>query len=141
MSARATTRSVSRRQTTKLVRKFDRLLGRTADVFVGKLGEENAPVMRREMLDEFRRLIPEVPYIGGWRKMFADHLTMAPYALAIYRVVLRHGGSLEDTGELMHLMARAESARVPRVLRPWMVRVANRRRRLKRAARRSQARR
>jgi hypothetical protein len=141
MSTQGRTRGVSNRETEKLVAKFDRMLRRSGDALVKRFGEERAAGMRLEMRDEYRRLIPDVPYIGGRRNMFADHLTMAPYALAIYRVVVGHGGSLVDTGELMHQIARVEFGRVPRVLRPWMARVAYRRRRLKAAARWSQARR
>ena len=131
----------SHRQTERLVGKFDRRLKRWGGLIVDQFGEEAAAAMRGELLDEYRRLIPEVPYIGGRRNMFSDHLAAAARQLAIYRVVVRHGGSLEDTGELMHRIARVEFGRVPRVLRPWIVRVAYGRRRLERAARHSQARR
>jgi hypothetical protein len=83
----------SSRQTEKLVRKFDCSLGRTADVLVGKFGAENSPVMRREMLDEFRRLIPEVPYIGGRHNPYSEILVGVGRGLAIYLVVVRHGGA------------------------------------------------
>ena len=62
MSTWATTRVVSSRETAKLVGKFDRSLRRTNNLIVEKFGEERAAVMRREMLDEFRSLIPEIPY-------------------------------------------------------------------------------
>lgn len=122
------------------VRRFDRMLRRSKSVMDDRFGQEAATVMRREMLEEYRNLIPGVPYIGGRENMFAGHLTQAPYALAIYRVVVRHGGSLEDTGRLMHDMARVEFGRIPRALRPWMARYAYRWRRLAKAARRSQLR-
>ena len=63
----APVRRGSSRQTARLVGKFDRSLRRTADVLVDKFGEDNAPVVHQEMLAEYRRLIPEIPYIGGWR--------------------------------------------------------------------------
>jgi hypothetical protein len=134
-------RKVSSREMEKLVGKFDRRLQRWSGLIVDRFGVEHAAGMRTEMLDEFRELIPELPYIGGRRNMFSDHLLAAARQLAIYRVVVRHGGSLEDTGELMHRIARVESERVPRVLRPLIVRVAYGRRRLRKAARWSQARR
>lgn len=138
---RAASRRVSSRETEKLVSKFDRVLKRSAHLFIDRFGEESAVTMREEMLDEYRRLIPLVPDVGGRRNMFSGHLEAAPRHLAFYHVVVRHGGSVEDAGELMHGMVRVEYGRIPRVLRPWMMRIAYRPRRLKRAARRSQARR
>lgn len=85
----------------------------------------------------------ELPHIGR-RNIHSRDLLSAPSALAAYRVVVRHGGSLEDTGKLIHRMIRAEAERVPQVVHSLMKRYAFsrlRRRQLERAARRSQARR
>ena len=134
----------SRRQTEKLVGKFDRFLKRSGGALIDRFGEQTAAVMRGEMLDEYRRLIPEVPYIGGRRNIYSDALALAPRALALYRVVVRHGGTLEDTGELLHLMTKAQMERIPKVLRHWFGRQRFgrlRKRKVERAARRSQARR
>jgi hypothetical protein len=134
----------SSRQIEKLVGKFDRLLKRSGSALVDRFGEQAAAVMREEMLDEYRRLIPDVPYIGGRRNINSDALVLAQRALAVYRVVVRHGGSVEDAGELLHRMVKAELERIPKVLRHWIGRQRFgrlRRRKLERAARRSQARR
>ena len=134
----------SSRQIEKLVGKFDRLLKRSGSALVDRFGEQTAAVMREEMLDEYRRLIPEVPYIGGRRNINSDALVLAQRALAVYRVVVRHGGSVEDAGELLHRMVKAEMERIPKVLRHWIGRQRFgrlRRRKLETAARRSQARR
>ena len=140
MSTGASTRGVSSWQAGKLVGRFDRSLRRTADVFVRKFGDENASVMRREMLDEYRCLIPEIPYIGGRRNPYSEILRGVARGLAMYRVVLRHGGSLQDTGELMHRRNRARLWRIPRVIRHGPVRIIFIRQQ-ERVARRSQARR
>ena len=136
----ATTRGVSSRQAERLVGKFDRSLRRTNNLFVDKFGKEQAAVMRREMLDEFRSLIPEIPYIGGRRNPYTDLLAGIAWGLAIYRVVLRHGGSVEDTGELFQGRNRARLERIPRVIRHGLGRNLFLRQ-MSRAARRSQARR
>lgn len=133
-------RGSSSRGASGQVNRFDKFLKRSEGLLVDRYGQATAEAMRQEMVEEFRQLIPHVPYIGGRRNMFSSHLITAPQALAIYRVVLRHGGSLEDTGELMHHMTRVECGRVPPALRPWMMRIAYHPSRLKRAARRSQKR-
>ena len=140
MSTEATTRGVTSRQAERLVGKLDRSLRRTSNLFVDKFGEEQAAVMRREVLDEFRSLIPEIPYIGGRRNPYTELLRGVAWGLAIYRVVLRHGGSVEDTGELIHWRNRARLERIPRVIRHGLGRNLFLRQ-MSRAARRSQARR
>lgn len=105
------------RQTEKLVGGLDRYLERSADALVGRFGEETAAVMRGEILDEYRRLIPDVPYIGGWRNSHSGNLTFTARALALHRVVVRHGGSVEDSGWLLRRMMETEMERIPRVVR------------------------
>lgn len=143
MSTEARTSQGPSRHTEKWVRKFDKWLRRSG-FFVDRYGEETAAVMRGEMLDEYRRLIPELPYIGGRRNIYSQDLLFSGMALATYRVVVRHGGSLADSGELLHRMVGERLERVPRALRLWMGRLRFgrlRKRKLERAARQSQARR
>jgi hypothetical protein len=143
VSSESPTGRGSNRHTEKLVSRFERSLKRSGGALVDRYGEDAAAAMRLEMLDEYRGLIPKVPDIGGRRNIYFRNLEQAPWALAMYRVVVRHGGSLEDAGELIHRMIRAEMERVPRVVRSLMGRylfTRIRQRKLERAARRSQAR-
>ena len=117
MNTGTTIPDVSNRQMEKLVGKFDRYLRRSGDVLSDRFGEETAAVMRAEMLDEYRRLIAGVPYIGGWRNSHSSNLSFSVWALAMYRVVVRHGGSVEDTGELLHRTAQAVAEKIPRIVR------------------------
>ena len=140
----APTRRVSSRQMERLVAKFDRRLKRSGEFLDDRFGGETAAVMRGEVLNEYRRLIPEVPYIGGRRNMLSGTLMGTPQPLAVYRVVIKHGGSVEDVGEMLHRFMRAEMDRVPMMLRHLMGRYRFSRlkiRQFERAARRSQARR
>ena len=144
MSTEATTPDVSSRQTERLVGKFDRMLRRSVGVIADRFGDETAAMMRGEMLDEYRRLIPEAPYIGGKRDLYSGSLPPAQWALAANRVMIRHGGTIEDTGELLHRMFRAQMERVPQVIRHGMSRFRFTKLRawqIRRAARWSQARR
>lgn len=114
---KAVSRHASSRRTEKLVSGLDGYLERSADDLIARFGEEAAAVMRREVLEEYRRLIPEVPYIGGWRDSHSDHLTFTARALALHRIVIRHGGSVEDSGWLLHRMMETELERIPRLIR------------------------
>jgi hypothetical protein len=115
------------RQQRREVRRFARTFRARGDPLVGWYGEQQARLMRDEILAEYERLLPEVPYIGGRRNMFSEFLFGAARSLAIYRVMVRHGGSLEDTGKMMHLRGRAATTRLPlwvrhRITMPLLVR-------------------
>jgi hypothetical protein len=107
----------SSRQTEKLVHGLDRSLDRAAHDLVDRFGEQAAALMRTEILEEYRRLIPGVPYLGGWRDGHSSNLTSTSRWLALHRVVLRHGGTVEDSGWLLRRMMEADMARIPRLLR------------------------
>lgn len=145
MSATTDPSTGSSRRVRREVARLDKFYRRNFGALVERFGEEQATVVRAEILEEYRGLIPEVPYIGGRRNMYTPLLMSAgAQALATYRVILRHGGTVEDTGELFHHMQRAELDRIPRVVRHWMGRhlfMGKTRRQLQHNARRSQARR
>ena len=69
------------------MRRFARTF-RRADALVEWYGQDEAAVMREEMLEEFRRLLPGIPYIGGRRNMFSGFLSGAAQGLAMYRVIV-----------------------------------------------------
>lgn len=127
------------------VAKFDKVLDPADGLLADRFGEEQAPVMREEMRQEYRRLFPGMPDIGGRRNPYTRLLKgSGPQALAVHRVVVRHGGTAEDTGWLFHFGQRAALDRVPQVLRHWMGRHRPSGQSLgqwRKAARRSQARR
>jgi hypothetical protein len=124
------------------MRRFDRFVPQGP--LVERYGTETAAAVRQEMREEYQRLLPHVPCIGKGGSPDSGGLDYGPMALAVYRVVLRHGGDLEDAGELLHECGRALWQRVPGVARPvlrWYVFNGLRRRRMQKAARNSQARR
>ena len=140
----ASTHRTSIRQTEKLVRKYGHWMQRSGGGLVDRYGEETAAVIRGEIRDESRMLISRLPYIGGRRNIYSSDLAFSAWALATYRVMVRHGGSLEDTGELIRDVVRAEIGRIPQGVRTLLVRYRFSRphqQKLERAAKRSQARR
>lgn len=144
MSATTARTAGSSRQVRREVRRFDKMLKRSGDARVERFGEQTADVMREEMLEEFRRLVPEVPDIGGRSNAYTPYLIGAARGLATYRVVREHGGTVEDAGELIHRRIRAEMERIPRVVRHWVGRrrfFGLTRKQWDKAAHRSQARR
>ena len=109
--------SKASRKTEKLVHGLDQSLDRLADELVARFGEETAAAMRTGILEEYRRLIPGVPYLGGRRDGHSSNLTLTSRALALHLVVLRHGGTVEDSGWLLRRMMETYMERIPRLLR------------------------
>lgn len=115
----APTRSRSDPHPRSTMRAFHSLTRHT-DLLADRFGAPTAAVMRREMLEEYRALLPDVPDIGGRRNPQSQALVLAPWALALYRVLARHGGSVEDAGEVIHDVMRRRVGRIPRALRHRM---------------------
>jgi hypothetical protein len=46
---------------------------------------------------EFERLIPELPYIGGWRNVFSPTMVLSGWMVALHRAMAARGRSAEDT--------------------------------------------
>lgn len=93
------------------------LMNLHTDVLTERFGAETAALMRREILHEYRALVPGLPDIGGRKNPESMSMALAPWALALYRVVLRHGGTLEDTGEVIHFAMQKVLGRIPRRVR------------------------
>ncbi len=118
-----------------------RSLHRHTDLLTDRFGTPTAAVMRREVLEEYRALLPHVPYIGGRRNAQSQAMVLSPWALALYRVVVRHDGSVQDAGEVIHDSTRRRFERIPGRLRPWLGRRKFRMARAAKNARWSQERR
>jgi hypothetical protein len=103
------------------VHRFERFLEHHTDSLTRRFGLSEATVMRREMLAQYRGLIPHVPDIGGHHNPWNSDLVATPMALAVYRIVLRHGGSAQDAGEVAVSYAHSLIERVPRRLRPRLL--------------------
>jgi hypothetical protein len=133
------TRTGTELRTRLKTHRFERFLKRRTDSLTERFGAEEADIMRREMLGEYRTVIPLVPYIGGRRNRLTSGLVLSAWALTVYRVVLRHGGSAQDAGEVLYRYARATVERIPQPLRHRLL--GARRARAQKMARRTQQRR
>jgi plasmid stabilization system protein ParE len=99
------------------VRRFQRLLNHHTDSLIDRFGAPAATAMRQEMLAEYRTLLPQVPDIGGRRNPLTPALATSAWAVAIYRVALRHGGDAQDAADVLHGYLQTMVGRIPRPLR------------------------
>lgn len=116
MSVVAGEATVSDRRARRQVRGFDRFVPQSP--LVDRFGAGTADALRQEMHQDYLRLVPGVPHIGKGGTSDSRFLSYAPMALAVYRVMLRHGGSVEDAGHVLHECGRAMYQRVPTLNRP-----------------------
>jgi L-2-amino-thiazoline-4-carboxylic acid hydrolase len=121
------------------VRRFQRLLNHNTDSLTELFGATETTAMRQEMLAEYQALLPQVPDIGGRRNPLTPALAMSAWAVAIYRVVLRHGGDAQDAGDVLHQYLQTMVGRIPQPLRFQVL--GHHRARVEKMARRSQQRR
>lgn len=124
--------------TRRKVRRLQRLVNHHTDSLTGRFGAPEATAMRQEMLAEYRALLPQVPDIGGRRNPLTPALGMSAWAVAIYRVVLRHGGDAQDAADVLHGYLQTMVGRIPRPLRFPVL--GHHRARVEKMARRSQQR-
>lgn len=129
-------------QSRKLLKQLDKFLVQSRPILIERCGkEETATAIHQETLEEYERLIPQIPYVGGRKNPLTDNLIQCVWALALYRVLQRRVWTLEAVGELIHRSVEANLNRIPVFLRRWMGKLAFTgwyRRRQQKSARRSQ---
>lgn len=85
-----------------------------------RYGQAFADTLVHKSLAEFETLIPELPYIGGKQNPLTGNLVSSAGALALYRVMQRHGKAIEETGELLYRLMEAWIRRYPQFVRHLM---------------------
>jgi hypothetical protein len=104
----------------KLLRKHNKLASAGREIAILRYGEAFADTLVRESLAEFEELIPELPYIGGEQNALTDNLVFSASALALYRVMKRHGRTVQETGEVLYRTVETWVRRYPCWLRRVM---------------------
>jgi hypothetical protein len=108
------------RNKARLLKEHQRMAAAGREILVAQYGETFADTLTRESLAEFEKLLPELPYIGGRRNSLTGNLVSSASALAFYRVMKRHGKSVEESGEYLYRMMEAWIERYPRFVRRLM---------------------
>lgn len=98
-----------------LLRDFDRTAALMREPLSRHYGTEFADALRREVRQEYAKLIPQIPYSqGGMRtRMFNSFLVITAQELAVYKVMKRHGKSPAEAWELCHEALRLRLAEYP----------------------------
>jgi ubiquinone/menaquinone biosynthesis C-methylase UbiE len=106
----------------KLVREFDQVVARVRPLIVARYGEA-ADAMTAEARQEYAALIPQLPYLGG-KRLFTQFLTATAWYLALYRVIQRRGGTVDEAGTLCYQLTQAYMRQMPGFVRRLMSRLS-----------------
>ena len=88
-------------QAHKLLKDFDKMAKRYRKVLASHLRGEAPDEIIREARQEFQRLIPEIPYIGGKKNGFTQEMIGCTMLLALYRVLKTRGKRVEEIGKMV----------------------------------------
>ncbi len=80
----------------RLLEELDQILVAGKEEMTAKYGQKFVDEFELEVRDEFKKLMPHVPYIGGDANPFTGQLLFSVQFLSLYRVMARNG---IDTGE------------------------------------------
>ncbi len=79
-------------------------------IAANRLGEAEAAQVVAEAMNEFERLLPDLPYIGGSQNGLTTNLSNSAASLAFYRAMLAHGQTVEQTGEILYRAVESQAA-------------------------------
>lgn len=100
----------------RLIKNFDKSIARIIPWLISRYGEERTRDLIRESQLEYEALIPQIPYIGDKNPFLIFLLPTSRY-LAVYRALQNRGGTLDEAGQLIHQMSKAELRAIPGVVR------------------------
>lgn len=99
-------------QSKKLIKEFDQLINKVRMPIIARYGDERTTKMVREVREEYRQLLPILPYVGG-EQPFTQFVIASGWFLAFYRVMQSEGSSVREVGELAYLLSQTYLERVP----------------------------
>ena len=106
-------------QESKLIKDFDRVVQHIKGEITSRYGVENAEQMIHFAREEYRRLIPELPYVGG-RQPLTQFVVTTGWCLALHRALGGKSASARESGELFFELARQYIIQVPGLVRRYL---------------------
>ncbi len=109
-------------QSKKLLKEFDQTATLLENYIVSRFGIQLASQLKEDILKEYEKLIPEIPYIPGIRgKSFNSFLLITAQELAAFKAMKKLGKTAGEAWELCHEALRLSMAKVPKWKR-WLLR-------------------
>jgi hypothetical protein len=106
----------------KLLNDFDKTALLIKDWAIDQFGEEFALIAGTNIRKEYEILIPEIPYILGWRSGFLNSfLLITAQELAAYKALTKLGRSPEEVWTMCHKALRLRTTMIP-FYKKWILR-------------------
>ncbi len=103
-----------------LLKEFDSLLTLAKDFLINHFGPEFAGQIQIEIRQEYEKLIPEIPYIQGFRgKPLNIFLLVTAQELAVFKGMNKFGKSAKEVWKLCHEILLLRLAKIPK----WKIRL------------------
>jgi hypothetical protein len=82
-----------------LLAEFSKTIMGIEDLFLERYDSETTQELMKRAQDEYRNLIPQLPYIGG-KQPFTQYIISTAWFLSMYRVLKEYGEGVEEVGKL-----------------------------------------
>ena len=88
-----------RKNKAKLTAQFDKFLHISKETLLQRFNEPELEEVFNEMRNEYEKLIPEIPYIGGRKNPFTSMLVDSVSMLAFFRILEKMGMTYREIGQ------------------------------------------
>lgn len=86
----------------RLNTQFDKSLHISKDILLERFSEMELEEIFMQMRNEFEKLIPEIPYIGGKKNSFTSMLVDGAIMLSFFRILEKKGMTYHEIGEFSY---------------------------------------
>lgn len=98
----------------KLLKDLDSICLLMKNSIIARYGEDFTGYLLRDIRGEYKKLIPEIPYIKGIRaRVLNKFLIGTAQELAVYKAMQKHGKSASESWKLCHQAIRLHVQSVP----------------------------
>jgi len=105
-----------------LLKKFDHTTALMEDSLVARFGDKLSISLKKDIRQEYEKLIPEIPFIPGIRgRSLNTFLLITAQELAVYKAMKKYGKSAGEAWELCHQALRLGLAEMPK-WKMWLLR-------------------
>ncbi|MDW3094688.1 MAG: L-2-amino-thiazoline-4-carboxylic acid hydrolase [Gammaproteobacteria bacterium] len=105
----------------KLLNCLDRISLSMKSHVIARYGNEFADNLQKDVHAEYKKLIPEIPFIKGMRAQFLNtFLIITAQELAVYKAMKKHGKSASEAWELCHQTIKNQMQSFP-IWKRWLM--------------------
>ena len=99
-----------------LLRSFERSGRWVSAPLAKRYGKATSNAILQCARQEFEKLLPHIPYIGGKKNRWTTNLLESAQSLALFRAMQAHGASQNDTAEVLYESMQIRLEQYPRFL-------------------------